>query len=251
MPFTFSHPAVILPFCKAKKIPVSVTGLVIGSIVPDLEFLFLLRESDYVGHLWPGIILFNIPVAILAAFLFHYLIRNSLILHLPKFFQQRFTGFLSFNWPAYFKKHYLSFIVCVLLGVASHVFIDAFTHQDGFMAKPAVFFQSRIDLVFAALPVYFFLQLLTSLLGALYILWYVVKMPKEKSPQYTCRPFQYWLLFLIAVPCVLLVRFTITKNYSTTDDIIIAATGSLLYALLFTSLFSYRQTARQLKAHIT
>ncbi len=249
MPFTFSHPAAVLPFCKTKKIPVSVTGLIAGSIVPDLEFLFLLRESDYVGHLWPGIILFNIPVAILSAFIFHYLIRNSLIVHLPVFLKQRFTSFLYFDWMAYFKKHWLSFTVCVLLGVASHVFIDAFTHQDGFMAKPAAFFQRNINLVFTAMPVYFFLQLLTSLVGALYILWYVIKMPKEKSLQYACKPFQYWLLFFIAIPCVLLVRFAVTKNYRTTDDIIIAVTGSLLYALLFTSLFSYKQTVRQLSPH--
>jgi hypothetical protein len=251
MPFTFSHPAAVLPFCKAKKIPVSVTGLIIGSMVPDFEFLFLLRESDYVGHLWPGILLFNIPAAVAAAFIFHCLIRNSLILHLPQFLKQRFAGFLSFNWTAYFKKHYAAFIVCVMAGVATHIFIDAFTHKSGFMARPASFFQAEVKLLIFPLPVYFILQLLTSLLGGLYVWRYVLKMKKEKSPQYNCRPVKYWLLFFIAIPAVLLVRFTVTKAYNSHEDIIIAATGSLLYALLFVSLFFYKQTKQPLSTPLT
>lgn len=251
MPFTFSHPAAILPFCKANKIPVSVTGLVIGSMIPDFEFLFLLRESDYIGHLWPGIILFNIPAAIAAAFLFHYLIRNSLILHLPQFLQQRFSCFLSFNWKSYFREHYISFIVCAMAGAALHVFIDAFTHKDGFMARPATFFQSEVNLFFISLPVYFFLQLLTSLSGALYLLWFVLRLPKEKSLQYNCRPVQYWLVYLISIPCILLVRFSINKNHNTVDDIIIAVTGSLLYALVFISIVYYKQTQQQTKKLLT
>lgn len=251
MPFTFSHAAAVLPFCKAKKIPVSVTGLIIGSMVPDFEFLFLLRESDYVGHLWPGILLFNIPAAILAAFIFHYLIRNSLIVHLPEFLQQRFTRFLSFNWKAYFKQHYMAFIVCVAVGIATHVFIDAFTHKSGFMAKPASFFQAEIKVLIFPLPVYFILQLLTSVLGGLYVLWFVLKMKKEKSLQYHCRPVKYWLIFFISIPAVLLVRFTVTNAYRTHEDIIIAATGSLLYALLFVSGVYYKQTKQRHNMYLT
>lgn len=251
MPFTFSHPAAILPLCKANKLPVSVTGLIIGSMVPDFEFLFLLRESDYIGHMWPGIILFNIPAAIAAAFLFHYLIRDSLILHLPGFLKQRFSGFLSFSWKDYFKQHYISFIVCVMTGVLSHVFIDAFTHKDGFMARPASFFQSEVNLLFISLPVYFFLQMLTSLSGALYLLWFVLRLPKEKSLQFNCRPVQYWLIYLISIPCILFVRFSVNKNYNTVDDIIIAVTGSLLYALLFVSTVYSKQTLQQTRNSLT
>lgn len=251
MPFTFSHPAAILPFCKTNKIPVSVTGLVIGSMVPDFEFLFLLRESDYIGHQWPGIILFNIPAAVAAAFIFHCMVRNSLILHLPQFLQQRFSSFLSFNWKLYFREHYISFIVCAMAGAALHVFIDAFTHKDGFMASPAAFFQSDINLLIVSLPVYFFLQLLTSLAGALYLLWFVLRLPKEKSLQYNCRPVQYWLVYLISIPCILFVRFSVNKNYNTVDDIIIAVTGSLLYALVFISIVYYKQTQQQTKRLLT
>ncbi|MFN8254023.1 MAG: DUF4184 family protein [Ferruginibacter sp.] len=241
MPFTFSHPAAVLPFCKTNKLPVSVTGLVVGSMVPDFEFLFLLRESDYIGHLWPGIILFNLPAAIAAAFIFHLLVRDQLIIHLPPFLQQRFVPFISFDWTAHFKKHYLSFILSVMGGVATHVFIDAFTHQDGFMTRPVSFFHSQVNLLQLSLPVYYFLQLLSSVLGAAYMLWFVLRLPKEKGLRFDRRPVQYWLIFFIAIPAVLLIRFTITKNHNTSEDVIIAATGSLVYALLITSMFNFRK----------
>lgn len=246
MPFTFSHPAIVLPFCKAKRIPVSVTGLIIGSMVPDFEFLFLLRESPYIGHLWPGILLFNIPAGIAAAFIFHLFIRNSLIMHLPQFLRQRFLKYLSFNWTAYFKKHCIAFLVCVLLGVASHVFIDAFTHKDGFMAMPASFFQAEIKVLIFPLPVYFILQLLTSALGGLYICWYVLKMPQQKSPGKNPGLVKYWLLYFLLFALTLLLRFTLTKNYRSNEDVIIAFFGSFLYALLLVSAVYYYSTKQQL-----
>ncbi|SEF46838.1 protein of unknown function [Flavobacterium urumqiense] len=41
MPFTFSHPAIILPFLKNKKL--SATALIIGSMSPDFEYFFRMK----------------------------------------------------------------------------------------------------------------------------------------------------------------------------------------------------------------
>ncbi len=196
--------------------------------------------------MWPGILLFNIPAGIAAAFIFHLFVRNALILHLPQFLQCRFLKYLSFNWRNYFKQHYVAFLVCVLLGVASHVFIDAFTHKGGFMARPASFFGAEIKLFGLLLPVYFMLQLLTSAIGGLYIVWYVFKMPPQKSPEKTSGLTKYWLVYFIFFAVTLLLRFTLTKNYRSHDDVIIAFFGSFLYALLFASAVFYHRTQQLL-----
>jgi len=36
MPFTFSHPAIVLPLTKA-RLKLSATGLIVGSTIPDFE----------------------------------------------------------------------------------------------------------------------------------------------------------------------------------------------------------------------
>ncbi|MEM7184808.1 MAG: DUF4184 family protein [Spirochaetota bacterium] len=38
MPFTFSHPAIVLPFVKFPKQWVCLSALIVGSIVPDFEY---------------------------------------------------------------------------------------------------------------------------------------------------------------------------------------------------------------------
>lgn len=38
MPFTFAHPATVLPFAKKHSKHISVTALILGSMAPDFEY---------------------------------------------------------------------------------------------------------------------------------------------------------------------------------------------------------------------
>ncbi|WP_220463965.1 DUF4184 family protein [Adhaeribacter radiodurans] len=40
MPFTFSHPAIVLPLTLLLRKWYSLTGLVIGSLTPDFEYFY-------------------------------------------------------------------------------------------------------------------------------------------------------------------------------------------------------------------
>ena len=77
MPFTFSHPAILLPFVKRKKI--SITGLVIGSMAPDLEFFFRMRTQSEISHTFHGLLLIDVPLAIIITLLFHGLLKKTLL----------------------------------------------------------------------------------------------------------------------------------------------------------------------------
>ena len=57
MPFTFSHPAIILPLKKLPKKYISMTGLIVGSIAPDFEY-FLRMKSKY-SHTMSGILWYD------------------------------------------------------------------------------------------------------------------------------------------------------------------------------------------------
>jgi membrane-bound metal-dependent hydrolase YbcI (DUF457 family) len=237
MPFTFSHPAAILPFCKSKRMALSLTGLVVGSIVPDFEFLMRLKETDCFGHTWIGLIAFDIPFAVLLSFLFHDLIRNTLILHLPKWLRQRFFAFAYFDWMAYFVQHKAKFFLSVLIGIFTHVFLDAFTHRGGFFASMHPFFKAEITFLIFPLPVYYILQLTTSLLGALYIFWFILKMEKGEDLPQKNNGFVYWLSLAGITICILAVRLLVSKERESFADIVIASIGSFLYALFMVSVF--------------
>ncbi len=121
MPFTFSHPAIILPLKKLPRKYISMTGLIVGSIAPDFEY-FLRMKSKY-SHTISGILWYDLPMGILLAFIFHNLIKEALINNMPLFFQSRFLNLRDFNWNSYFKKNWYVVVVSIIIGICSHILL--------------------------------------------------------------------------------------------------------------------------------
>lgn len=104
MPFTFSHPAIILPLTYLPKKWFSLTGLVIGSLTPDFEYFIRMRiKSDY-SHTIEGLFWFDLPLGLLIAFIFHNIVRDSLFDNLPTFLNSRISKFKQLKWNEHFKK---------------------------------------------------------------------------------------------------------------------------------------------------
>ena len=129
MPFTFSHPAIVLPLAKASRRWFSLTGLVVGSIAPDFEYFIRMKVSSIHSHTHPDLFWLNITVGIAIAFIFHRLARNRLIDNLPSFLAYIFSPFKTFDWLHYYQQHRLQVILSILIGAASHVAWDSFTHE--------------------------------------------------------------------------------------------------------------------------
>ncbi len=248
MPFTFSHPAIILPLSKSKKILLSLTGLIAGSVAPDFEFLLRLHNTANFGHTWLGFFVCDIPFAVALSFVFHYIIRDTLILHLPKYFRQRFFTLLHFNWWQYLRQHKFNFLMAVFTGILSHFFLDSFTHQNKTIEQWFPFFSKNIIILNKALPVYVLLQIFTSLLGGVYILWFILQMKKGGDVQSVKNVLGYWIGLCIVTIAVFAIRLVADKVHQSTADIIIAATGSVVYALIVISLCTYKKAGRNLHA---
>ncbi|MFM2326076.1 MAG: hypothetical protein RIR31_278 [Bacteroidota bacterium] len=247
MPFTFSHPAVILPLCNFKKQILSVTGLIVGSIIPDFEFLMRMRETESFGHTWLGILVLDIPLAIILTFVFHGLVRNILIQHLPKFLQKRFLFLLSFNWTNYFKENIGKVLLSLAIGIFSHVFLDAFTHYDGFFVLMSPFFFQKLALGGHTIPMYLILQICSSVAGGVYVLWFVLKMKKAEYVQQVNTFYMYWIQLILLASCILAIRLLADRVHLLPTDILIACIGSFLYALFIISLYYKKREAAAVK----
>src|SRR5882672_9320620 len=119
MPFTFSHPALILPLTRGSHKWVSVTGLVVGSMTPDFEYFIRMGMQGDIGHTLPGLFWLDVPLGLAASFLFHDVIRNRLYGNLPKFVRLRVFGYKTFNWNAYFIEHWQAVLPSILIGAVS------------------------------------------------------------------------------------------------------------------------------------
>ena len=131
MPFTFSHPFIVLPLCASKKRIFSATGLIIGSMAMDFEYFIYMKKIEHESfHTIPGgVFIFGLPASILLAFIYHIIVRNKFIDNLPPVIQRRMAGFRELNWLSYFKTNYTTVIFSMLIGIYSHLFLDAFTHD--------------------------------------------------------------------------------------------------------------------------
>ena len=206
MPLTFCHPAIILPLKKLKSNWFSMTGLIIGSMSPDLEYFSRMEIIATHSHLFWGVLYFDLPIALIYCFVFHLFVRNILINHLPDFFKERFTQFLNFDWINYFKKNWLIVIVSIIIGAYSHLFWDAFTHEWGYFAKliPAlqeVWFTKPIEV-----KGYKFLQHFSTFLGAIFIAFWIYKMPKEPILK-TKFDYIFWLKIILFTTIISTLRF--------------------------------------------
>src|SRR5687767_3641458 len=124
MPFIFSHPAIVLPFLKVRHVSVSMSALVIGSITPDFEYIIKMKATGRYGHSLEGIFLLDLPIACAIAVVFHLLVKTPAINNMPDYLCKRLITLRDFDFLAYIKKHCLSFIICLLIGIASHILWD-------------------------------------------------------------------------------------------------------------------------------
>jgi len=88
MPFTFSHPAIVLPL-TFKRLKLSATALIIGSMVPDFEYFIRMTDHSRYSHTIAGLFWFDLPMGLLICFVYHGVVKDQLFNNLPPFLKQR------------------------------------------------------------------------------------------------------------------------------------------------------------------
>ncbi len=192
MPFTFSHPAIVLPFINKRGKYLSGTGLVVGSMAPDFETFLKFGDEKIYSHTWLGLFWFDWPLALVLTFVFHLFVKGPLIDHLPAGLRNRLNSLRELDWLDYCKKHPFVVIYSLFIGVFSHLIWDAVTHLNLYYADSIT---SNVKVFGHRL--YIFLQYFCSLAGALYIIFYVKRMPLTHNPRPQNKIFKYWLYILL------------------------------------------------------
>ncbi|WP_026951451.1 DUF4184 family protein [Algoriphagus mannitolivorans] len=242
MPFTFAHPAAILPASKTGN-RLSQTGLIVGSMVPDLEFFFKLRLDENIGHKLHGILLFDIPVGILVAVLFHLFIKSPLIHSLPSFIQRRISPFLNPGVLDSMKKNWGWFLFSLIFGIFTHLGLDSMTHFDGWIVLAFESLQNSITLAGKTFPLYEGLQYGFSVVGLVWLGVAFWRMPKGKAiPSESKETLKFWALaFGLSILWIGL-RIQFYPEFSSFWDGFVMVVGSFFYATAMIGLFEFYRT---------
>lgn len=164
LPFTFSHPAAVLPIPRRH---LSFSAMVIGAMAPDYLYFVQLSHSSRYGHTWPGMFLFSLPAGLVVLWLYHELLKRPLLALAPDQVARRITAAdLRFSfWPA---SRFAILALSVMIGVFTHVLWDDFTHEQGLFVTMA----PELKLYFGLdMPLYSFLQFSSTVIGAALLAW--------------------------------------------------------------------------------
>ena len=236
MPFTFSHPALVLPLNLLPKKWFSLTGLIIGSIMPDLEAFLRFKSEKDQSHSWEALFWFCLPLGLLISFLYHQWVRDPLIFHLPSFLQKRINRYTAFDWWQHVKKNALVVIVSFLLGGASHLIWDSFTHYDGVLLKLNPDWDRNTTVFGYSIEIVYLLQHINTLIGLIVITIAILQLPVNKKQNVNYKWFPYWLGVFAIAAIIFIIRFLLLDAFKI-DDVIVSSLTALLIGIIITSFF--------------
>ncbi|MGO4180514.1 DUF4184 family protein [Paenibacillus sp. TAF43_2] len=239
MPFTFAHPLYIAPLKAAKPAYFSLTGLVLGSMSPDFEYFIALEPYQTIGHSFGGLIYQAIPLSIMLAYLFHYVVKAPLAKNLPALGSlDRKAYRLAHGWKLNTVQSWLVFLASVVIGFYSHLFIDACTHYSGmFVTKFPVLRES-----IAGIPLYKWFQRSLSIVGLiieamlLYRFINKAKLESAYTGAATKLKMVYWAIVLSCTLLTLALKLIFTSSSNYIGIAVVAPISGFMLGILLASI---------------
>lgn len=164
MPWTVSHATAVLPLRRLTPWPLDFAALVIGSMTPDLGYYIGCFGLATFDHTLVGSLLVGVPVGLIL-FLAFYLFCKPVAFALPRPHRLALRPLCpSFHdlWPA----RWPIVLGSLLLGIWTHNFWDAFTHESGWFVQRLWWLREPVVQVgFATFGLPFVLKVLSTFLG--------------------------------------------------------------------------------------
>jgi hypothetical protein len=133
MPFTFAHPAAVLPLRRRFK-TLQTVPLIVGSVAPDLPYFIPARLNHWTleTHTFSGSFWVDVPIG-MVTLLFGFLFRRQLVALLtPR------ARALCLRSVEHFRDQPLHWVLApfaLLIGTWTHLLWDSFTHDNGWMVR--------------------------------------------------------------------------------------------------------------------
>ncbi len=178
MPFTASHAAAVLPFGRR----LSASALVIGAMLPDLPFYAPLPIGD--THSLAAMVTVNLVAGLALFVIWHGFLARPLDWFAPSAIRRRLSPAQQpglrrrLNSPV----KVLAVVASLLLGQATHLFLDLFTHAGTLVTGSFAVFETQV----LGMPFPYFLQVALSVVGLVLIAAWGLRW-FQSSPVYPLR----------------------------------------------------------------
>ncbi len=175
MPFTLAHPIAAAPIWLCSKRRLDLPSLLVGSMIPDIEYFLALQPNRTIGHTFLGVLIQGLPCSIVLLLITRYVLMRPFLALLPQQLAQRFPTIRSY-FPLKLL-HLFNVVVSVVIGAVSHIVWDAFTHEDGWFVAHSKLLQSQLG----SLAIYKLLQYGSGVIGLVALfLWLSIWLNQAK-----------------------------------------------------------------------
>jgi hypothetical protein len=173
MPFTLAHPAAVIPIRRCLPRWTVPSALVIGSIAPDLAYLMPASIPRAESHSFGGLFWFCLPVGCAVYVLFHVVMKQPLLRLIPVEIARR-LGRVAGPARGLPSRPWISVGLSVLLGAATHLAWDAFTHGGTPVVRVVELFRAPLFSI-GSYPVFTYtvLQHGSTLFGVVVLGWWI------------------------------------------------------------------------------
>jgi len=138
MPFPLAHPAAVLPFQRRFPHLLCFPALVVGSVIPDVGYLGNAFHLDARAHSLTGLFTFCVPAGV-ATVLLLYAGRKYADSLLPAWLGRILSPLRHAAAPSF-----VAVLLSVVVGAATHLLWDSFTHRDGWLTQRSAWLQQSV-----------------------------------------------------------------------------------------------------------
>jgi Domain of unknown function (DUF4184) len=171
------------------------SALIVGTFAPDFEYFLTLTPQDRFGHSLAGVFVMTLPLALVVFWLFEYVVKAPVMRLLPDAIRNRLaadrgrarlSGVPGFAW----------IVVSALIGIATHLVWDAFTHSTTWLYRHWSFLSRTAQVPIIHQTQYYKLfQHASTVVGmciltAWFIHWYRTTKPAPEPPRRLLSPSQ-------------------------------------------------------------
>ncbi len=129
-------------------------------------------------------------------------------------------------------------LISAFIGVSSHIIWDGFTHASGFFVENIRGLKSVFHIGGQRLQIFSVLQHLSSLVGIVAVVLWVMKSPQNNETVIKKSFNYYWFKVLVAFVVVLLLRYYLGNTIADIKQWVVPCISSILAAIIVVPLYN-------------
>jgi len=171
MPWTFAHPAAVLPLRRLGPLRLNLAALAIGSLTPDFGYYVFRLQGSAFAHSFTGSLTVCLAVG-LVLLTCCCVLRRPVCYMLPQPHRDALMPLADARWRLD-KPTVAVAVVSIVVGAWTHILWDSFTHVDRWFVDHIAWLRLQVMSIRGhVLYGYSLLQHLSSVLGGCLLLWY-------------------------------------------------------------------------------